>query len=303
MALFVFYCIPPTEISAFNARRYTNIPVKEMYVTCFLPVHFLYCICSFTVLFLYCTCLFTVLYLFTTCFVRVLYLFISCSAYTGMHIAGLDSGGNRATMDCIGRELLDLWENPIKGKDAKMYIVAALCFNFDTKAYEKIMGVQASASYKGCVFCEGNLGKMVDKTMCYPCHRVFLSNNHPYRNQSRRDTYENQKPFFPTCERRPTPRHMTSAEYLANGAEARVQGEPVNGVKVEWPLGILPYHEHIAVEVSRIFDVVLFVYFLYNMFSYCSMPVYYMFFTCILNVFLLFYTCSTPVHFMFVTLF
>jgi len=157
-------------------------------------------------------------------------------------------------MDSIARELLDLWETPMNGKDGKRYICAAMGFNFDTKAYEKIRGVQGSASYKGCFFCHGDLGKMVGKTMCYPCHRAFLSTTHPYRRKSRQGEYENQVPFFPTSERRCTPRQMTSAEYLANGVEARERREPVNGVKVEWPLGILPYHEQIVVEVSRIFD-------------------------------------------------
>ena len=224
------------------------------------------------------------IYLFSTCFLRVLYLFISCSAYSGMHIAALDSGGHRATMDSIGRELLDLWENPMKGKDGKGYVVAAMGFNFDTKAYEKMRGQQGSASYKGCFFCHGDLGKMVGKTMCYPCHRAFLSINHPYRRRSSQE-YENQKPFWPTPERRCSPGQMTNAEYLVNGAQAREEGVPVNGVKIEWPLGILPYHEHIVVEVSRIFDVVLFVYFLYNMFLPCLVTVQCLFITCLLPVY------------------
>jgi len=202
-----------------------------------------------------------------------------------MHITALDSGGHRATLDCLARELLDLWENPMEAKDGKRYVVAAMGFNFDTKAYEKIMGVQGSASYKGCFFCDGNLGKMVGKTMCYPCHRCFLPTTHTYRNLSRQGGYQNQIPFFPTTERRRSPRQMTCAEYLVNGAQARAQGEPVNGVKIEWPLGILPYHEHIVVEVSRIFDVVLFVYFLYNMFFPCLFTVQCLFITCLLPVY------------------
>lgn len=134
MAILILYCIPPTETEAFNARRYTNIPVKDMFCTCSFPVLYMFIYCSIPVLYMFIYCSIPVHHMFLTCSLPVYFVFISL----GMHIAALDSGGHRATLDCLARELLDLWENPMEAKDGKRYVVAAMGFNFDTKAYEKI---------------------------------------------------------------------------------------------------------------------------------------------------------------------
>lgn len=159
-----------------------------------------------------------------------------------MHVAFLD-GGTDISIQLFVDEMFYLWNTGIILGD-KVYKVAIIATNFDTRGYEKFYGMQGAGSAYGCNKCDFTGIRFCDRE-CYPGHRRYLEANHVYRKKSLSARHNLQ--FVDDCPNsQGVPKILTWQEYVNNSREAQRLKKPYKGCKKLSPLHVLPYAHKIA---------------------------------------------------------
>jgi hypothetical protein len=179
--------------------------------------------------------------------------------HLGMHLASFDTGTDAALI-LFARELLDMWNNPIKQnrEPYKTYRLALLQIIADGPGLCKITHTTGASAYHGCNLCDFGGEAFGKGTYCYS-YRRYLPINHPLR--MRRQLHGLQ---FDSNETRQIPVDRSYATFHADGMEAdrrravvlsnnsgslkKANEVVVGGVKGVWAFDMLPYAADIIWE-------------------------------------------------------